>query len=200
MKPDAILIVDDEELIRETLRLDLLDQGYAVDAVASGEEAVRRLDRGYELIVTDLLMEGMNGLEVLRRVKEHTPHPAVFILTGHRELDAAIGALRLGADDYLTKPYEHAEMINRVNSCLRERAARRAKQKEDVLIHSICSECRKMRDPKSDPASPQWISLENFLRQELGCELSHGICPDCYRKKMAELNQMIHRGQLFRRP
>ena len=200
MKPDAILIIDDEDLIRETLRLDLLDQGYAVDAVASGEEALPLLDRGYELIITDLLMEGMNGLEVLRRIKERAAHPAVFILTGHRELDAAIGALRLGADDYLTKPYDHGEMIDRVASCLHKRAVRRTRQKEDVLIHSICSECRKMRDPRSNPDSgPQWISLEHFLRQELGCELSHGICPDCYQKKMAELNEMIHRGQLYRR-
>jgi DNA-binding response OmpR family regulator len=201
MKAESILIVDDEELIRETLRLDLLDQGYAVDAVASGEEALRMLDRGYELVVTDLLMEGMNGLEVLRRVKECDPQPAVFILTGHRELEAAIGALRLGADDYLIKPHEHSEMINRVASCLQERAALKTKQKNDVLIHSICSECKKMRAPQSDAEGrPQWVSFENFLRLVLGCELSHGICPDCYQKKMVELNEMIHRGQLFRRP
>jgi DNA-binding response OmpR family regulator len=200
MKADAILIVDDEALIRETLRLDLVDQGFTVDTVASGEEALGVLARGYDLVITDLLMAGMNGLEVLRRVKEHDPQPAVFILTGHRQLEAAIGALRLGADDYLIKPYEHAEMISRVASCLQERASRRAGRKAAAPIHCICSECKKMRAPETDGTStPQWVTIESFLHMVLGCELSHGICPHCYQNKMAELNEMINRGQLFRR-
>ena len=70
MNQHAILIVDDEELIRESLRLDLLDLGHVVDAVTSGAEALQLLGRGYDLLITDLIMEGMNGLEVLRRAKE----------------------------------------------------------------------------------------------------------------------------------
>lgn len=200
MEQEAILIVDDEELIRETLRLDLLEQGYRVDAVVSGEEALERLDRHYGLIITDLLMEGINGLEVLRRAKEQQPDRAVFILTGHRELEAAIGALRLGADDYLIKPYEHAEMISRVATCLRERAARRARRTADTPIISICSDCKKIRALQPDiQGAPQWVSIEHFLSQALGSELSHGICPDCYQQKMAELTEMIRQGQLFPR-
>ncbi|MDD2463193.1 MAG: response regulator [Desulfobulbus sp.] len=200
MEQEAVLIVDDEELIRETLRLDLLEQGYAVDAVASGEEALELLEKNYGLIITDLLLEGINGLEVLRLAKELQPERAVFILTGHRELEAAIGALRLGADDYLIKPYTHGEMISRVASCLQERAARRARRSADTPILSICSDCKKIRSVGTDSkGASHWVSIEHFISQMLDTELSHGICPDCYQQKMAELTEMIRQGQLVRR-
>lgn len=199
MNQHAILIVDDEELIRESLRLDLLDLGHAVDAVASGAEALQLLDRGYDLLITDLIMEGMNGLEVLRRAKEADAAMAVFILTGHREVEAAIGALRLGADDYLIKPYEHAEMVERVQSCLQQR--QRATEPENSALLSICSDCKKIRTPPSKTAcDQQWIRIEQFLNQALGAELTHGICPDCYQKKIEELNDIIRHGRLFPRP
>lgn len=200
MEQEAVLIVDDEELIRETLRLDLLEQGYAVDAVASGEEAVERFGQNYGLIITDLLMDGMNGLEVLRRAKELQPDQAVFILTGHRELEAAIGALRLGADDYLIKPYTHGEMIARVENCFKETAVRRARRTAESPILSICSECKKIRTGSADQhTDPQWVTIEHFLSQVLDTAISHGICPDCYQRKMEELTEMIRQGRLFRR-
>ena len=89
MEHATILIVDDEALIRETLRLNLLDQGHVVEAAASGEEALGLLDREYDLIITDLIMDGIDGLEVLRQAKQKRPEQAVFILTGHGELAAA---------------------------------------------------------------------------------------------------------------
>ena len=201
MNQHAILIVDDEELIRESLRLDLLDLGHAVDAVASGAEALQLLGRDYDLLITDLIMEGMNGLEVLRRAKEADAALAVFILTGHREVEAAIGALRLGADDYLIKPYEHAEMVERVQACLQQRQQQRAKEPENPALLSICSDCKKIRTPSSKATcDQQWIRIEQFLSQALGAELTHGICPDCYQQKIAELNDIIRRGRLFPRP
>lgn len=196
---ESILIVDDEKLIRETLRLDLLEEGYNADAAASGEEAVTLLHRQYDLIITDLIMEGMNGLEVLRRAKEHDRECAVFILTGHRELEAAIGALRLGADDYLIKPYGFEEMVDRVRTCLQVRADRRACREPEKPIVSICSDCKKIRSmDHSGDQSSKWVTIEHFLYQQLGTELSHGICPECYQQKMAELTEMIRQGQLFR--
>ncbi|ADW18701.1 response regulator receiver protein [Desulfobulbus propionicus DSM 2032] len=200
MESSSILIVDDEELIRETLRLDLLDQGYAVDLAASGDEALGLLDKAYDLIITDLMMEGTDGLEVLRLAKDKRPDQAVFILTGHRELEAAVGALRLGADDYLTKPYDYDEMILRVSRCLADRKLRQTVRMYESLL-SICSECKKIRDTEQDEnGQTQWISIEQFLNKTTGSELSHGICPECYRKKMTELKDMIRRGTLFSSP
>lgn len=201
MNSNAILIVDDEELIRESLRLDLRDLGYTVEAVATGAEALQLLNRGFDLLITDLIMEGMNGLEVLRRAKEADPALAVFILTGHREVEAAIGALRLGADDYLIKPYEHAEMVERVQSCLHQRRQQETAEPESLPMLSICSDCKKIRTAPSEPSCEhQWIRIEQFLSQTLGTELSHGICPDCYQKKIAELNDIIRCGRPFPRP
>jgi DNA-binding response OmpR family regulator len=198
---NAILIVDDEELIRESLRLDLCDLGYTVEAVATGAEALQLLGRGFDLLITDLIMEGMNGLEVLRRAKEADPTLAVFILTGHREVEAAIGALRLGADDYLIKPYEHAEMVERVQSCLQQRRQEETAEPENLAMLSICSDCKKIRTtPSKSTCEHQWIRIEQFLSQTLGTELSHGICPDCYQKKIAELNDIIRGGRSLPRP
>ena len=199
MAQEVVLIVDDDELIRETLRLDLLEQGLVVDAVSSGEEALALFDRKYDLIITDLVMDGMSGLEVLRRAKEMDPECVVFILTGHRELEAAIGALRLGADDYLIKPYAFQEMVERVTTSLQIRADRQVRRKPNTPIISICSDCKKIRTmDQAGQNSVQWVTIEHFLHQTLGTDLSHGICPECYKQKMAELTEMIHKGQLFR--
>jgi len=197
MPQASILIVDDEELIRENLRLDLLDMGHIVDAAGNGEDAVALLDKEYDLIVTDLIMEGLDGMEVLRRAKSKRPDQAVFILTGYGELDSAIEALRLGADDYLLKPYNHDELILRVAKCLAGRAMRQTVRLYESLL-SICSECKKVRDSDPDEnGEVRWVSIEQFISKATGSDLSHGICPDCYRRKMAELREMIRSGQIF---
>lgn len=200
MEQEAVLIVDDERLIRETLRFDLLEQGYAADVVASGEEAFAVLDRKYDLIITDLVMEGISGLEVLRRAKELEPDRAVFILTGHRELDAAIGALRLGADDYIIKPYAYDEMISRVKTCLQAETDRRASRRAKPPILTMCSHCKKIRSVSKDGTKTnEWVTIEHFFSRLLGTEVSHGLCPDCYEQKMMELTEMIRHGQFFDR-
>jgi len=197
MESSTVLIVDDEPLIRETLRLNLLDQGHAVEAAASGEEALNLLDRDFDLIITDLVMDGIGGLEVLRLAKQKRPEQAVFILTGHGELESAVCALRLGADDYLAKPYDHDELVLRVGRCLEERRLRQTVRIYESLL-SICSDCKKIRDSEPDAnGGARWISIEQFLNKTTGSDLSHGICPECYRKKMAELDAMIRRDRLF---
>jgi len=197
MTQASILIVDDEELIRESLRQDMLDHGYAADLAASGEEAVHLLARGYDLIITDLIMEGISGLEVLRLAKERRSEQAVFILTGYGELESAIGALRLGADDYLLKPYKHDELIFRIGKCLSNRKMIEKIQMYESLL-SICSECKKIRDDDPEEGdAPRWVSIEQFVCQATGSNLSHGICPDCFRKKKKELNEMIRSGRFF---
>lgn len=197
MAQASILIVDDEELIRENLRLDLGAIGHFVDLAASGSEALTRLDREYDLIVTDLFMEGIDGLEVLRQAKTKRPDQAVFILTGYGELESAIEALRLGADDYLLKPYNHDELLLRVGKCLAGRTLRQTVRLYESLL-SICSECKKVRDSEPDEnGHAHWISIEQFVSKTTGSALSHGICPECYRRKMAELHEMIRGGRFF---
>ena len=194
MSQASILIVDDEELIRENLRLDLSELGYDVDTAESGARALGLLDKEYDLIVTDLIMAEVDGIELLRQAKAKRPDQAVFILTGYGELESAIEALRLGADDYLLKPYNHDELTLRVAKSVAGRALRQTVSLYESLL-SICSECKKVRDTQhGENGEIRWISIEQFVSQATGSDLSHGICPDCYRRKMAELREMVRNG------
>jgi DNA-binding response OmpR family regulator len=195
MQEASILIVDDEELIRENLRRDLLEMDYSVETAASGEEAMTLLNNEYDLIVTDLIMAGLDGMEVLRQAKAKRPDAAVFILTGYGELDSAIEALRLGADDYLLKPYNHDEFVLRVAKCLAGRALRQTVRLYESML-SICSECKKVRTSTPDEQGELlWISIEQFISETTGSDLSHGICPECYRRKLAEFSEMIRNSR-----
>ncbi|MCL2790969.1 MAG: response regulator [Desulfobulbus sp.] len=197
----TILIVDDEELIRESLRLDFQEMGYAIDTAASGEEACARLaEKQYDLVVTDLIMQGVDGLEVLRQAKSRDADQIVLILTGYGELHSAIKALRLEADDYLLKPYDHDELMLRVTKSLANRAVRQRTRSGESML-SICSDCKKVRDSDPDENDEEhWINIEQFVSKTTGSSLSHGICPGCYRNKMNELAEMIRRGQIKPRP
>ncbi|RUM39265.1 MAG: response regulator [Desulfobulbus sp.] len=188
-----ILVVDDEEIIRTTLELNLLDAGYGVDTAASGEEACALLENGYNLIITDLMMEGVGGLDVLRRVKEIDPGIIVFILTGYGELESAVEALRAGADDYLLKPYNHDELLMRMSRVLEKQDMQATIDLYENIL-SICSECKKIRDDSDcEQGDGDWISMEKYLGRTTGSSLSHGLCPDCYRRRLNELENFSER-------
>ena len=142
---------------------------------------------GYDLIITDLLMEGVGGLEVLRRVKKHNPYTIVFILTGHGELDSAVEALRAGAEDYLLKPYNHDELLMRIDRVFEKQDMRTTIDLYENIL-SVCSECKKIRDNTgNEQGDENWVSMEKYLSRTTGSSLSHGLCPDCYRKRLNEL-------------
>jgi len=193
----SILIVDDEELIRETLCLDFQNMGYLAEIAASGEEACALLSgKQYDLIITDLVMQGIDGLEVLRQAKSRHADQIVFVLTGYGEMYSAIEALRLEADDYLLKPYHPDELMQRVAKSLADRTLRQKVQFSGSML-SICSECKKVRDREPDEnGEERWISIEQFVSKTICSGLSHGICPDCYQRKMDELSEMIRDGRI----
>jgi len=106
-----ILVVDDEASQRELLEVVLSGEGYLVETTASGEEAVRRIEEGfYNLVIMDLKMAGMGGLEALRRIKEISPSIQVLIVTAYASIDTAVQAMRSGAQNYLTKPVDLEEL------------------------------------------------------------------------------------------
>ncbi|MDZ7641678.1 MAG: response regulator [Desulfurivibrio sp.] len=184
----AVLVVDDEELIRASLALDLTEAGYQVATAADGDEALASFaDSGYDLVITDLLMEGLDGLELLRRLREQQPGIGVIILTGYGALPSAIEALRLGADDYLLKPYNFEELQVRMEICLEKRALKkRLKAYEDIL--PVCSICRKIRDDEGrEPGSGPWLSMERYLARKAGIRSSHSYCPECFEAAKREL-------------
>ena len=186
-----ILIVDDEEILRKILEVNLLDEGYEVDTAASGEEAVAMLDTRYDLIITDLMMKGIDGLEVLSYAKNMDKNCSVFILTGYGELDSAVAALRAGAEDYLLKPYNHQELLVRVARTFKKQDMQNTLDLYENVL-SICSECKKIRDDNDgEKGNGDWITVEKYLSRATGSAMSHGLCPDCYRKRRKELQQII---------
>jgi diguanylate cyclase (GGDEF)-like protein len=118
-----VLVVDDDRLIREMTRDALVQEGFRVATAASGREALSRLgDEGpFDLVITDLSMREMDGLELLERVKRASPRTEVIVLTGYASLESALQAMRLGAADYLRKPVSAPEVTYGVKRTLLRR-------------------------------------------------------------------------------
>ena len=119
MTPTTILFVDDEPVIRASFVRDLELEGFSVVAVADGAAALLALGRQqFDVVVTDLVMPGIDGFGVLKSVKRQAPQTSVVILTGYGDMRSAIDALRLGADDFTQKPCEIEELVFRIRRCL----------------------------------------------------------------------------------
>ncbi len=115
----SILFVDDEETIRKSFTRDLSLEGFSVTPVANGSEAINALEnRQFDLVITDLMMPGIDGFGVLKVSKKNAPSTGVIILTGYGDMRSAIDALRLGADDFTLKPCEIEELVFRIRRCL----------------------------------------------------------------------------------
>ena len=103
----SILVVDDEPVVQDTVKWLLHTQGYEVTTAGNGEEALTRIaQEEFDLLLSDIKMPGLNGLDVLERSRVLKPRLAVILMTGYATLDTAIEALRRGASDYLRKPFE----------------------------------------------------------------------------------------------
>ena len=106
-----ILVIDDEKLIRWTLEDVLRKEGYAVIVAESGEEGLKLVEEhGPDLIILDLRLPGMQGMEVLERVKKIEPKTVVIIVTAHGSAESAVEAMSKGAYDYLNKPFDVDEV------------------------------------------------------------------------------------------
>ncbi|GII77666.1 DNA-binding response regulator [Sphaerisporangium rufum] len=114
-----ILVVDDDPTVAEVVVRYLERDGYAVDSVGDGAEALRRaLADPPDLVVLDLMLPGMDGLQVCRRIRERRPIPVIMLTALGEEIDRVMG-LETGADDYVTKPFSPRELALRVQSVLR---------------------------------------------------------------------------------
>ena len=108
---DRVLVVDDEQSLRKVLAATLQREGYEVQVAADGEEALTALERdGADVVVTDLVMPKMDGLSLLRKVVVSHPDVPVIVVTAHGKIDSAVEAMKAGAFDFVSKPFEHSEL------------------------------------------------------------------------------------------
>ena len=187
MRNCNLLLVDDDPFILEGIGEDLEGKGYQVTRADSGDAALRLLERrNFDLVITDLVMDQTDGIQVLKKTKETNSETMVIILTGYGDMKSAIDALRNQADDYMLKPCESAEIVFRINRCL-ERAdlSRKLRLYEQIL--PMCCVCKKVRMNNTNDAEQQkWISVEKFIHDNSQVDITSSYCPECAKKTMDE--------------
>ena len=110
-----LLIAEDEQLLRVSMADALRKEGWTVDIAVDGPKAVALFEQqNHEVVVTDLVMPGLDGMELLRRVKALQPDTTVILITAHGSVDKAVDAMRLGAADFITKPFSLAQLLLRL--------------------------------------------------------------------------------------
>ena len=121
MRAMRVLVVDDERAVRESLRRALELEGYEVELAESGEDALERLNGAMpaDAVILDVLMPGIDGLEVCRTLRAAGNAVPVLMLTARSEVDSRVAGLDAGADDYLPKPFALAELLARIRALLR---------------------------------------------------------------------------------
>ncbi|MCX6165469.1 MAG: sigma-54 dependent transcriptional regulator [Ignavibacteriae bacterium] len=136
---ERIMIVDDEKIVRESLYHWFMDEGYEVDTAESGEAALKKFDKGkYDLILLDMKMPGMSGLDLLPKLKQIDDDCFVILITAYASVPSAIQALKEGAFDYITKPVDPEELNHIVKNALKKKKLKteneQLKSKIDELI------------------------------------------------------------------
>jgi DNA-binding NtrC family response regulator len=144
MQKPFVMLVDDEKEFVETMTKRLEKRDLKIVTAFSGSEAVERLDknRNMDVVVLDVKMPGMDGIETLRAIKKTYPLTEVIMLTGHATVETAIEGMRLGAYDYLMKPCEMQHLLDKVKEATEkkrkhEAKIREAKVKEALSAHGL---------------------------------------------------------------
>ena len=188
-----VLIAEDDAVSRRVLAATLDRSGYEVVAVPDGAEAWAALQRedAPHLAILDWMMPEMDGVEVCRRVRalSAAAPPYLILLTAKSEKADIVTGLDAGASDYLTKPFDRAELRARVQVGarvveLQDKLAAHARELEVALsqvkqlqgLLPICSYCKNIRDEQN-----YWHRVESYISGHAEVEFSHGICPACYK-------------------
>lgn len=131
-----ILVVDDEKVIVKGIRFNLENEGYQVETGYDGEEAVELArTSGCDLIILDLMMPGLSGLQACQRIREFSNVPIILLTARGEDSDKLVG-FESGADDYVTKPFNILELKARIRALLRRSGAAAAQEKKDTLSHA----------------------------------------------------------------
>lgn len=120
---EAILVVEDEAKIARLLQIELECEGYQVEISSNGLDALERYRAGgFDLILLDVMLPGISGIELLRRIRANDSHTAILLLTAKSSVEDKVSGLDLGANDYITKPFQIEELLARIRAALRLRS------------------------------------------------------------------------------
>jgi sigma-B regulation protein RsbU (phosphoserine phosphatase) len=195
-----VLIAEDDPVSRRLLQAALAKWGYEVTVTTNGKEAWEALQspNAPSLLVLDWLMPEMDGVEVCREARKSDALKSSYIilLTSRGSKEDIVQGLEAGADDYVTKPFDHGELRARVQVGsrvvqLQSALADRVKELEEAMANvkqlqgllPICCYCKKIRDDGN-----YWHRVESYITGHANVRFSHGICPDCSEKLKADLN------------
>ncbi len=201
-----VLIAEDDPVSRRLLEVTLAKWGYQPIVTTDGEEAFRHLsaDDAPHLAILDVMMPKMDGLEVCRRVRALPGGRQTYIilLTAKSAKDDVVEGLDAGADDYLSKPFDRAELRSRMGVGVRvvelqQSLAERVRELEEALgrvnqlqeLLPMCSYCKMVRDD-----SNYWQQVDSYISAHSATRFSHGICPDCA-KSVLEPQMLRMRAQ-----
>lgn len=116
MNKGSVLVIDDEDIVRTSCNRTLVPEGYEIRMARNGFDGLQLLEKERaDLVLTDLKMPDMDGIEVLRTIKERWPEVEVIIITGYQTVDTAVKAIKLGAFDYIEKPFTPDTLISAVD-------------------------------------------------------------------------------------
>jgi DNA-binding NtrC family response regulator len=149
-----ILLVEDDPLLREELQRGLTEiGGYSVEAASNGLEAIQKIEVDvFDLVLTDVKMPGMDGFELLRIIKSTRPEAGVILITGYGSIETAVEAMKIGADDYITKPVNfrdlllHISKAGKANQLLKENRLLRMEIRKKFEFHNIIGKSQKMQE------------------------------------------------------
>ena len=153
MKKSSILLIDDDDSLRRVMEFSLTEAGYTVQTAASGEDGLRLFEKdAFDAVITDITMPGMSGMEVLAKVRERDAHMPVIVITAYGTIESAVEAMKQGAFDYITKPFNRDELRLTLEKALRmrrlekENVELRAEVTDRYRFESIIGSSEKIRD------------------------------------------------------
>jgi putative nucleotidyltransferase with HDIG domain len=161
-KPARILVVDDEAQVRIMIGATLERQGYQVELASSSSEALDALELNtFELVLTDIVMQGGNGIALLERIHEKQPHLPVIMVTAVHDIAVAIDSMRRGAYDYLLKPFEREHLVGTVQRALEHRhALQESENYQQSLEHVVRARTEMLRQAMEDLEHSYDVTLE----------------------------------------
>lgn len=209
-EPYHLLVVDDDIDFLKLLEVYLKKKNYKLSMISNGAHAINLAkNESFDLILLDIVMPNMNGFEVFKNLKliPGIKDVPILFLTGLSSIDDIVKGFKLGANDYIRKPFKPEELLARINinlelkrskdiinkknielqatnEALQERNAELKKALKEVRtltgLLPICANCKKIRKTNADPKKQDsWIKMESYIGERSEATFTHGICPAC---------------------